>query len=173
MNRFSSIFFILGLALFEPASAHDPIHTYNQVSFDVSAEADITNDQLAIQMTALEKGRDLETLAEKVNKTMAWALKEAGKQEQIKSQTLNYQTQPSYTKGKQTGWQVSQSLSLKSASVDELSELIGKLQTRMQLQSATYQVTREKRKQLKDKLTTQVLLRHRGIKRYVTKGAFS
>lgn len=147
---------VASLALNSTVIADDDIR-YNQVSFNVSAEADIANDQLVIVMTALEKGRDLEKLADTVNKTMTWALKEADKLENIKAQTLNYSTQPNYSKGKQTGWQVSQSLSLKSTSTEDLSDLMSRLQTRLQVQSASYQVTTDKKNQLTDKLTTDAL----------------
>ncbi len=149
------------IALFflsSPVIAAETENRYNQVSFSVNSEAEIANDLLVITMKALENGRELKKLADKVNKTMAWALKEASKYENIKTQTLNYQTQPSYSKGKQTGWQVSQSVSLKSTNTEDLSELMGKLQSQLQIQSATYQVTSDKKKQLEDQLTDQALI---------------
>jgi predicted secreted protein len=136
---------------------NDSATRYNQVSFTVSAEAEIANDRLVIIMKALQQGNDLESLADEVNRTMSWALETAAKMETVKAQTLNYQTQPIYSKGKPDGWQVSQSLSLSSTSSKDLSQLMGKLQSRMQVESASYEVTPEKKKQLEDRLTTQAL----------------
>ena len=159
MKKLTSLLAFICLPLATTVSAHDTPVQYNQISFSVSAEADIANDELVIVMASLEQGRDLESLADKVNKTMAWAIKEAGTQANITAQTMNYQTQPRYEKGKQTGWQVSQSLSLKSTSSEDLSELMGKLQSRLQVQSASYQITAAKKKQLEDELTTLALQR--------------
>lgn len=139
------------------AFADESSQKYNQISFNVNAESDIANDRLVIVMKAHEQGRNLESLADDVNKTMSWALKTAAKANEIKTQTLNYQTHPNYSKGKQDGWQVSQSLQLSSNNAEALSKLMGQLQSRMQTESVSYQVTPEKQKQLEDKLTTQAL----------------
>ena len=110
-------------------------------------------------MSIIKKGKNLKTLADEVNKAMAWALKTAEKTDGIQAQTQGYQTNPDYTKGKQTGWQVSQSLSLKSTDIEALSDLLGKLQTRLQIKSVSYQVTEENRRLIQERLTTQALER--------------
>ena len=140
-------------------AAHENQDHYNRISFSVSAEADAANDQLVVIMSIIKKGKNLKTLADEVNKTMAWALKTADKTDNIKAQTQGYQTNPDYTKGKQTGWQVSQSLSLKSTDIETLSDLLGKLQTQLQIKSVSYQVTEENRRLIKERLTTQALER--------------
>jgi predicted secreted protein len=147
----------ISLTAFSVALAHEHSPTYNQVSFSTTAQAEISNDILVITMRAHEKGRDLETLSDKINKTMAWAVKLASRSDSIKSQTRNYQTSPWYEKGKQKGWQISQSLSLRSRNLEEISELMEQLQTKMQVQSSNYQVSPEKLEELTENLTQAAL----------------
>ena len=154
-QAFSLIF--LCFLLIPIASAHDEPPAYNQISFSVSAQAEIDNDILVILLRAHEKGRDLETLADKINKTMSWAVKLANRSDAVKSQTRNYQTSPWYEKGKQKGWQVSQSLSLSSGQLEEISQLMEQLQTRMQVQSSNYQVSPDKLEELTENLTETAL----------------
>lgn len=155
------ILLVILLSFFLPAllAAHETQDHYNRISFAVSAEADAANDELVVIMSIINKGKNLKTLADEVNKTMEWALKTADKTDNIKVQTQGYQTNPDYTKGKQTGWQVSQSLSLKSTDIEALSDLLGKLQTRLQIKSVSYQVTEENKRQIQDRLTTRALER--------------
>ncbi|NNJ92488.1 MAG: SIMPL domain-containing protein [Gammaproteobacteria bacterium] len=148
---------IISLTAFSVALAHDNSPTYNQITFTAMAQAEISNDILVITMRAHEKGRDLETLSDKINKTMAWAVKLVTRSDTIKSQTRNYQTSPWYEKGKQKGWQISQSLSLSSGNPEEISELMKQLQTKMQVQSSNYQVSPDKLEELTENLTQVAL----------------
>lgn len=141
------------------ASADTQPPRYNQVSFSVSAETEVANDELVVTLRAIEQGKDFQQLANSVNETMAWALKQAERADSVKAQTLNYQTQPQYAKNKQIGWQVSQTLSLRSTDTDTLSELLGKLQSRLQMQSASFQVTEKTRHSVEDELHTEALQR--------------
>ena len=139
------------------ANAHDNDNQYNRVSFSVNTEAEITNDRLIITMSAHAQGDDLDDLADDVNKSMSWALKESNKIKHIKAQTLNYQTQQTYAKGKPKGWRVTQSLSLSGSNIKALSSLMGKLQSKLKTQSVTYQTSPQRKKELEDKLTTEAL----------------
>jgi len=148
---------IIFLTAFSLAEAHDEPPVYNQISFSVSSQQEIDNDILVIMLRAQEKGRDLESLSDKINETMAWAVKLAKRSDAIKSQTRNYQTSPWYEKGKQKGWQVSQNLSLSSSNLEAISQLMEQLQTRMQVQSSTYQVSPDKLEELTENLTQSAL----------------
>ena len=148
---------IISLTAFSSAQAHDDHTVYNQVTFSSAAQAEIGNDVLVITMRAHEKGRNLETLSDNINKTMDWAVKLANRSNDIKSQTRNYQTSPWYEKGKQKGWQISQSLSLSSSNLEEISQLMQQLQTKMQVQSSNYQVSPEKLEKLTGNLTQSAL----------------
>jgi predicted secreted protein len=136
--------------------AHEPV-TYNRTSFSVSVEQDVSNDRMQIIMQAQAQGRDLQELADEVNKAINWAVTTAKRDPAIEVQTLDYQTSPVYTKGKQDGWRISQSLSLSGSDINALSKLMGKLQSRLQTQSVSYLVSPDRLTQVHEKLTTMAL----------------
>ena len=127
--------------------------TYNRIHFSVVAEKQVSADEISVTMSVQRNGPDIARLADQVNRTMESALKTANKEKGIQVETLNYQTNKNYQKGKQSGWQVSQSLSLMGSDMEQMSELIGKLQADLQLNSITYQVSSERKQQIEDELS--------------------
>lgn len=127
--------------------------TYNRIHFSVVAEKQVSADEISVTMSVQRNGPDIARLADQVNRTMESALKTANKEKGIQVETLNYQTNKNYQKGKQNGWQVSQSLSLMGSDMEQMSELIGKLQADLQLNSITYQVSSERKQQIEDELS--------------------
>ena len=134
----------------------DDIH-YNQVSLTVNAKEQVKNDLLTTTLYTQHEGNDPAVLASKVNADMNWALEIAGKVSNVDHQTLSYSSKPIYTKSHITGWRVRQSLLLKSADNTGLSQLIGKLQSRLAVQSVSYQISDTLRKQAENKLITGAL----------------
>jgi len=145
------------LLFFSSAVLAEPADNYNRISFNSSAETEIPNDLLVVTMSARSAGDNLQKLSDDVNKTMKWALQQAKKQPEVKFQTLNYSTSPRYSKGKQTGWQVTQSLKLSSTDTASIVKLMGKLQQQLQTGSVSYQVTPEAREQTEQELTKTAL----------------
>jgi predicted secreted protein len=127
--------------------------TYNRIHFSVIAEKQVSADEIIVTMSVQRNGPDIAMLADQVNRTMKSALKTANKEKGIQVETLNYQTNKNYQKGKQSGWQVSQSMSLIGSDMEQMSELIGKLQAELQLNSITYQVSSERKQQIEDELS--------------------
>ena len=127
--------------------------TYNRIHFSVIAEKQVSADEIIVTMSVQRNGPDIAMLADQVNRTMKSALKTANKEKGIQVETLNYQTNKNYQKGKQSGWQVSQSMSLIGSDMEQMSELIGKLQADLQLNSITYQVSSERKQQIEDELS--------------------
>lgn len=127
--------------------------TYNRIHFSVVAEKQVSADEISVTMSVQRNGPDIARLADQVNRTMESALKTANKEKGIQVETLNYQTNKNYQKGKQSGWQVSQSMSLMGSDMEQMSELIGKLQADLQLNSITYQVSSERKQQIEDELS--------------------
>jgi predicted secreted protein len=130
---------------------------YNQISFNASAETEVANDLLVVTMQSQDSGEDLQQLADQVNKNMSWAIEQAKKHERIQYQTLNYSTTPRYEKGRQAGWQVSQSLKISGTDAADIAKLMGRLQQKLQTQSVNYQVTPEAREAAEKTLTASAL----------------
>jgi predicted secreted protein len=140
-----------------PALAHEPELRYNRASFSVSATEDVANDTLVAVLTVQRDGGSARQLAAEVNQVMAWALAKAKEAPSIKVQTLDYQTSPIYQKNTVTGWRVSQSLRLEGRETAAVSDLVGVLQERLNLQQVGYEVSRERRKEVEDRLIGEAI----------------
>jgi len=147
---------VLALAAL-PALAHEPELRYNRASFSVSATEDVANDTLVAVLTVQRDGSSARQLATEVNQVMAWALAKAKEASSIKVQTLDYQTSPIYQKNVVTGWRVSQSLRLEGRETAAVSDLVGVLQERLNLQQVGYEVSRERRKEVEDRLIGEAI----------------
>lgn len=131
--------------------------TYKRIHFSVTADRMVNTDEISVTMSVQAIGPDIAQLADRVNTTMQSALKIANKEKNVQVETLNYQTSKNFQKGKQVGWQVSQSLSLTGSDMAQLTELIGKLQSQLQLNSITYQVSADRKKLIEAELSKQAL----------------
>lgn len=140
-----------------PALAHEPEPRFNRATFAVSASEDVPNDTLVAVLTAQRDGSSARQLAVEVNQAMAWALAKAREAPGIEAQTLDYQTSPMYQKGTVTGWRVSQSLRLEGRDRAAVGDLIGVLQERLNLQQIGYEVSRERRKEVEDRLIGEAI----------------
>lgn len=131
---------------------------YDRVAFSVNAEREVENDTAVAVLYAAEEGQDSAALASKVNTAVAWGLAEAKKVNGVEARTLNYTTYPSYDdKGKIVGWQVRQTLQVKSTQINAMSNLLGKLQEQLRIESVNYAVSPKVQKALEDELIAEAL----------------
>lgn len=147
-----------------PAIAHEPTPVYDRINFQVSATKEVENDTLVAVMYHERSGQQPTSLADDVNKTIAWAVELAKKNSAIKVQTLNYRQEPLYKNQTVTGWRVRQSIRLESTDAAALSTLIGELQQRLSIASLHYTVSLDVRRDVEDLLIVQALdrFKHRG-----------
>ena len=139
------------------AAAHDAAPTYDRVNFRVTASRDVDNDTLVAVMYNERSGQQPASMADDVNRTIAWAVDLAGKTSGIKVQTLQYRQDPIYRNQTISGWKVRQSIRLESKDVKILSKLIGELQSRLSVASLRYTISAEVRRTVEDELITQAL----------------
>ncbi len=144
-----------------PAVAHDAAPTYDRVNFRVAATQEVENDTLVAIMYHERSGQEPATMADDVNRTIAWAVNLAKKNSAIKVQTLNYRQQPLYRNQTLTGWKIRQSIRLESTDTTALSTLIGDLQKRLSVASVRYTVSPNVRGEIEDVLITRALDRFR------------
>ncbi|VAW85490.1 hypothetical protein MNBD_GAMMA17-1905 [hydrothermal vent metagenome] len=134
--------------------------TYDRISLDVTASKEIDNDTLTAILYFQRQGRNSADVADKVNQVIAWGVERARQVQNVKVETLDYQTQPLYQNGKLSGiWQVRQSFRLKSKDATTLSTLLGELQEKLVIQHIEYQLSADKRRQAEDALTRTVIAR--------------
>jgi predicted secreted protein len=151
------------------AAAHDAAPTYDRVNFRVSAARDVDNDTLVAVMYHERSGQQPASMADDVNRTIAWAVDLAGKTSGIKVQTLQYRQQPIYRNQTISSWKVRQSIRLESQDVTALSELVGKLQSRLSVSSLRYTISAEVRREVEDALITQALDRFKRRGKLITR----
>lgn len=132
--------------------------TYDRIAFDVSAEVEVENDTTIATLYSRAEGQDVNAISAKVNEAIAWALAEAKKVDTVESRTLNYTTHPSYdNKGRISGWQVRQSIRLKSTNAKDLSNLLGTLQEKVSIESVKYALSRSVQRKIEDQLIGDAL----------------
>jgi predicted secreted protein len=140
-----------GVSLADSEQAED------QVSFQVEVGRDVENDRVTAILNVTAEALKPAKLADTINSTMAWALEQAQANQKVKSSSGAYQTYPVYEDKKIVRWRGRQELQLESQDVDQLSELVGTLQSRLQMQSLQFSVSPDKRRQVEDELIEQAL----------------
>lgn len=131
--------------------------TYDRVSLSAVAETEVPNDLLTAVLFAQREGSEASRLAQEVNRAIDWGVEEAKKVPRVKVRTLEYRTHPVYNKQTLSGWRVRQSLRLESADASILSELVGRLQTRLAVDSIAYKLSPGHRRQAENELIQQAL----------------
>ena len=129
----------------------------DQVTFQVEVGRDVENDRVIAILNASAEDRKPAALADTINTTMAWALEQARSSKDVKSSSGSYQTYPVYDDKKIVRWRGRQQLQLESRNVDQLSELVGVLQNRLQIQSLQFSVSPDRRSRVEDELIQEAL----------------
>ncbi|MGA7979162.1 MAG: SIMPL domain-containing protein [Chromatiaceae bacterium] len=126
--------------------------TYDRIRFSVSTEQQIQADQVVAVLAAQRQGAKAAELAREVNGLITWGLDQAKSVPEVQAQTLAYETTPVYAKGSLSGWRVAQSIKLEATDATALSELVGRLQDRLLLQSVDYALSADRRKTVEAEL---------------------
>ncbi len=157
LQQLARISLLSGLLLTSGYGLADETISYDQISFAVSAEKEVENDVLTATLFAEQTGQNTAELSDAVNKAITWAMDIAKKQKAIESRTLGYTTNPVYKNGRVDGWQVRQSIKLKSKDSKALSGLLGELQEKLRVQSIAYSISTGVRKATEETLISEAL----------------
>jgi predicted secreted protein len=144
-----------GAAVADPG-APDPKH---RVSFAVERSRDVANDWVTAVVGTTDEDSDAARLADRVNQTMNWGLGVAKQARGVSVKSGGYTTQPVYeSSGKKIArWSASQDLILEGGDVDAISELVGKLQSKLLLRSIAFSVSPDTRRKAEDALIGEAL----------------
>jgi len=137
--------------------AHDNETHYDRIHLSVSASAQLENDTMVATVYAEEEGGQAAELSKIVNKRIRWGLDLVKKHPEIKHQTNTYSSNPIYSNNKIKGWRVSQSLRLESQDMALMSDVLGKLQSDLALQSMQFTVSPDSKNQQDEKLIDKAL----------------
>lgn len=149
-------------------AADEPLR-YDRINLSAEASQETDNDTLIAVLSAQKEGSDPAALSDRVNQLIGQAVVEAKKEPDIKLQTLGYQTSPTYQQQRLTGWRVKQSLRLESRNSELLSQLLSRLQGSLALESISYAISDEQRKEVEEALITQALDAFQQRARLITK----
>lgn len=149
------------LLLFPLALTAQDNPIYNQVYIDAQAERNVENDQLEVTMVVEEEGNKPDEIAVRINETMQWALKLARADKDIEVSTRSYQTYPVYNDRFIVGWRSSQELYLRSVKISDLTDMVGKLQEKLQVRQMSFSPTKATRTRIENELISEALVAFR------------
>lgn len=132
---------------------------YGIYSLSVDVESSLANDTMTVFLTASDQDKDPTDASDAVNEAMGWALNLAAEYDSVKVQSTGYRTQPEYKNGKIVNWRASQKLQLVGEEFSVLSELVGRLQERLTVDSMRFSASQWSRSSVEDDLTATALQR--------------
>lgn len=150
---------ILILLAFTPfiSNASGEELNFNLINLSAVAQRDIDNNVLIVTMRSSADADSAQQAAKIVNQEMEWAQTLLHDMQNIKKQSINYQTHPRYQNKVIVGWSVSQQLQLESEEIDALSNMVGRLQEKLQVSSLNFGINPEQKKAATNELITEAL----------------
>jgi predicted secreted protein len=142
------------------ARADDPPLPMRRVDFGVTSAREVTNDWVRAVVGSTDEDTDARKLADRLNQAMTWALERAKARPGISAKTGGYTTHPveDPRKGERRFWRASQDLLLEGGDPRVMSELLGELQSRVQLRSIDFTVSPAQRRRVEDELVDEALV---------------
>jgi len=130
-----------------------------RVEFGVQTSREIANDWVRASVGVTDEDENAAKLADRVNQAMAWALERARARTGVSAKSGGYSTYPvdDPRKGERRFWRASQDLLLEGADPRVMSELLGELQSRVQLRSIDFTVSPAQRRKVEDELIDEAL----------------
>ena len=149
---------LISFMLSGPTLAHTETGpVYDQYSLQATAEGEVVNDLMVVQLQVEHEDRNTAVLADRVNRDMNWALEQLEAYENIESNTENYSTYPKYEQNRVIGWRSAQTLMIQGSDFDALKEALQKLQSKLQVKHMQFRPRDETRKLAEDTLMREAL----------------
>ena len=141
------------------ANADEKEVLYDVYTLSASAQSEVKNDLMTVNLVAQAEGSDAAQVADSINGTMAWAVIQLKPFSTIKTETRDYRTNPKYA-GKPArivGWNAIQMLQLESSDFEAMGSAIQKLQERLQVQGMNLSVKPSTQKKAEDALINEAM----------------
>jgi predicted secreted protein len=142
----------------------------HRVRFQVESTREVANDWITAIVGITAEDANPAALADRVNRDMSWALEQARSESRVKAKSGGYSTFPIHEEGRLRRWNANQQLVLEGSDVAAMTALLGKLQTRLQLESFTFSVSEEQRNRVQQELVSEALAAFRARAALVAKG---
>lgn len=135
------------------------IPSRNLVDLSASATELVANEEIKVTLASERRGKDPSELAAQANEDVAWATELVDKKQSVKLSSGNYQTFPLYTQGNQSKptWQLVQEIVISSVSMEDVTQLLGELQSRLQIRNTQFSITPETRRKVENQLIEQAM----------------
>lgn len=156
-NQMKAAWLALLLLISPMLAAHESESHYDRIQLSASAQQQLANDTIIVNLYAEEEGSDPAKLADSVNRRIRQALDFLKPHADIKLQTRAYSTHPVYQKNRIVRWRVRQSLRLQSRNITVVSKLLGHLQQDLALQGMQFTVSNERKTRTDDELIARAL----------------
>src|SRR5262245_46152939 len=147
-----------------------PAPRFNQIELQAEVTREIANDLMIVTLYAEVNDASAAQVANRLNRLVADALKTAAESKSVKAQSGSTTTFPVYDRAnKLTGWRGRSEIRLESKDVRAMANLIGKLQSSMQLGGVAFTVSPELRRQTENELIAEAVAAFRGRADIATK----
>jgi predicted secreted protein len=149
----------LALALVSGAAGAAEDAAKNRISFGVERTREVENDWVTAVIGATHEDEDPARLADRINTDVAWGLSLAKAVQGLRVRTGGYRTWPidDPKRGGLRRWRGGQDLVIEGKDPRAVSELLGRLQERLQLQDLQFSVSPERRRAVEDELIGEAL----------------
>lgn len=161
LRKLPFILAMLGAGLAAPALA-DTTPTYQRVGFSTEVAREIPNDQMNAVLSVELSDKDASRLAQQMATVMNDAMKKAAAFPAVKTTSGSQNTWPVYGPGfasssKLEGWRGRAEIRLESKDFKATSELIAKLQDKLQLNGVTFSVSPDTRRKVEEAMTGEAI----------------
>lgn len=144
---------LVALLCFSAASPMATAATPTQLTVTGQAQQEVDNDQISVVLYAQEQNANSARLADSLNRTLKRALNEANQVKGIDVSGGQVRTWPHYeSNGRISGWQGRGDLRLNGKPTPEFSELVGRLQSYLQIENVGFSVSDSARQATESRL---------------------
>jgi predicted secreted protein len=125
----------------------------------VERSREVENDWVTATIGATHESTDPAEVAEKINTAVSWGMQQAKATPGVRVRTGAYTTRPMSDPKRSAlrRWRGTQTLVLEGADAQVVSELVGRLQARLQLHDIGFSVSPERRRAVEDDLLDEAL----------------
>jgi len=126
----------------------------NHVQLSAFAQRAVTNEEISVTLATEHRGRKPAELARLANEDLAWATELIDRKKSVTVVAGNYQTFPLYEQKRQDKptWQLVQEIVVRSQSIADVTELLGELQSRLQIRGTQFSITPQTRRKVENEL---------------------
>jgi predicted secreted protein len=141
-------------------------NTYNRVSYQVTEQKEVNNDEITVTMAVERDNKDATKLSDEINRVIKSANDTINNYPSIKSSTSDYSIRPVYSRDKHLDhWHGVSSIVLVSQNSKDMAALVQKLQKSLIIKSTRYSVSPAR----KDNIQTSML--EAALKKFNTQAA--